>query len=83
MWRTHLKTDATKLRHKPHPPLELLGETRLSRQAPSVRATLTISLAALGIVFGDLGTSPLYALQEAFHGERGVSPTPENVIGCL
>jgi KUP system potassium uptake protein len=42
-----------------------------------------MSLAALGIVFGDLGTSPLYALQEAFHGERGVAPSPENVIGCL
>lgn len=46
-------------------------------------ATLTLSLAALGIVFGDLGTSPLYALQEAFHGQRGVAPTPENVVGCL
>jgi KUP system potassium uptake protein len=47
------------------------------------KATLTLSLAALGIVFGDLGTSPLYALQEAFHGERGVAPSPENVIGCV
>jgi KUP system potassium uptake protein len=47
------------------------------------KATLTLSLAALGVVFGDLGTSPLYALQEAFHGERGVAPSPENVIGCV
>lgn len=44
---------------------------------------LGMSLAALGIVFGDLGTSPLYALQEAFHPVRGVAPTPDNVIGCL
>ncbi len=52
---------------------------------PSVRSTapLALSLAALGIVFGDLGTSPLYALQEAFHGQRGVAPTADNVIGCL
>jgi KUP system potassium uptake protein len=35
----------------------------------------------LGIVFGDLGTSPLYAMQEAFHGTRGVVATPENVLG--
>jgi len=42
-----------------------------------------LALAALGIVFGDLGTSPLYALQEAFHGERGVAPTPDNVIGIV
>jgi len=40
-------------------------------------------LAALGIVFGDLGTSPLYAMQEAFHGLHGVPPTPENVIGIV
>jgi len=44
---------------------------------------LLLSLSALGVVFGDLGTSPLYALQEAFHGERGVAPTPANVIGMV
>ncbi|HEV2721190.1 MAG TPA: KUP/HAK/KT family potassium transporter, partial [Thermoanaerobaculia bacterium] len=44
---------------------------------------LLLSLSALGVVFGDLGTSPLYALQEAFHGQRGVAPTPENAIGML
>jgi KUP system potassium uptake protein len=55
----------------------------MSRIETPSRATLTLSLAALGIVFGDLGTSPLYALQEAFHGDRGVAPSPENVIGCL
>ena len=47
------------------------------------KASLSLPLAALGIVFGDLGTSPLYALQEAFHPGRGVVATPENVIGCL
>ena len=44
---------------------------------------LLLSLSALGVVFGDLGTSPLYALQEAFHGNRGVVPTPANVIGMV
>src|ERR1700692_322839 len=34
---------------------------------------LLLALSALGVVFGDLGTSPLYALQEAFHGARGVA----------
>lgn len=51
--------------------------------SPSRRAMLALSLAALGIVFGDLGTSPLYALQEAFHPVHGVAPTAENVVGCL
>jgi KUP system potassium uptake protein len=44
---------------------------------------LLLSLSALGVVFGDLGTSPLYALQEAFHGTRGVAPTAENVLGIV
>jgi len=43
----------------------------------------TLMLAALGIVFGDLGTSPLYALQAAFQGASGVSPIPQNVIGIV
>jgi KUP system potassium uptake protein len=41
------------------------------------------ALVALGIVFGDLGTSPLYALQEAFHSSHGVRPTPDNVVGII
>ena len=40
-----------------------------------------LSLAALGVVFGDIGTSPLYALRECFHGEHGVPVTAENVVG--
>ena len=35
------------------------------------------------MVFGDIGTSPLYALKECFGGEYGLVPTPENVIGIL
>lgn len=42
-----------------------------------------LSLAALGVVFGDIGTSPLYALRECFHGSHGLAPTPENVLGIL
>lgn len=42
-----------------------------------------LALAALGIVFGDLGTSPLYALQASFGGTLGVAPTHANVIGIL
>ena len=43
-----------------------------------------LTLGALGVVFGDIGTSPLYALREAFASEAAhVSPTPENVLGIL
>ena len=41
------------------------------------------SLAALGVVFGDLGTSPLYALHDTFVGSHPVAVTRENVFGIL
>jgi len=40
-------------------------------------------LAALGIVYGDIGTSPLYALRECFFGTEPVAVTPENILGVL
>jgi KUP system potassium uptake protein len=42
-----------------------------------------LSLAALGIVFGDIGTSPVYTFRECFNPEHGVALTPENVLGVL
>ncbi len=42
-----------------------------------------LALAALGVVFGDIGTSPLYAIRECFHGEYGIPVTPENIYGVL
>jgi KUP system potassium uptake protein len=41
------------------------------------------SLAALGVVFGDIGTSPLYALRECFVGAHAVEPIRANVLGVL
>ncbi|HQR29952.1 MAG TPA: potassium transporter Kup [Anaeromyxobacteraceae bacterium] len=37
----------------------------------------------MGVVYGDIGTSPLYALKESFHGSHGVPLRPENVLGIL
>ncbi len=42
-----------------------------------------LTLTALGVVYGDIGTSPLYALQECFKPEYGLRPTAENVYGVL
>jgi KUP system potassium uptake protein len=42
-----------------------------------------MALGALGIVFGDIGTSPLYALRECFGTEYGLSLSPANIIGVL
>ncbi|WP_422018592.1 potassium transporter Kup [Roseateles sp.] len=41
-----------------------------------------LTLGALGVVYGDIGTSPLYALKEVFHGGH-VATTPENILGVL
>jgi KUP system potassium uptake protein len=61
--------------------------TTPDHRAPDERPTgkyLTgLSLAALGVVYGDIGTSPIYALRESLHGKHGLSPTPENVLGLL
>jgi KUP system potassium uptake protein len=44
---------------------------------------LKLALAALGVVYGDIGTSPLYALRECFNKEHGIAVTPGNVMGVL
>ncbi|MCV2350837.1 potassium transporter Kup [Paucibacter sp. Y2R2-4] len=41
-----------------------------------------LTLGALGVVYGDIGTSPLYALKEVFHGGH-VAPTADNILGVL
>ena len=47
------------------------------------KRVLSLSLLALGIVYGDIGTSPLYAIRECFHGPHALPATPENVYGVL
>jgi KUP system potassium uptake protein len=46
-------------------------------------ATGALALAALGVVYGDIGTSPLYAFKEAFAGTHGMAPTEPNVLAAL
>jgi KUP system potassium uptake protein len=46
-------------------------------------ALLPLTLTALGVVYGDIGTSPLYALRECFFGSHPVPPTHDNVLGVL
>jgi len=42
-----------------------------------------LAIAALGVVFGDIATSPIYAIRECFHGEYGIPVSPVNVMGIL
>ncbi|MDD4979460.1 MAG: potassium transporter Kup [Gallionella sp.] len=46
-------------------------------------STGVLALTALGIVYGDIGTSPLYAFKEAFAGTHGLTPTEPNVLATL
>ena len=50
-----------------------------SHRQPALAAA---TLAALGIVFGDIGTSPLYAFRACFSGSHGAPLHPENLIGA-
>ena len=63
-------------------PEKLQGEEKPPEQ-PAKEKLLLPALAALGIVFGDIGTSPLYALRECFMGHQLISPTPANILGVL
>jgi KUP system potassium uptake protein len=44
---------------------------------------MALALAALGVVYGDIGTSPLYAVKETFNPAHGIPLTPENMLGGI
>jgi KUP system potassium uptake protein len=58
------------------------ADKRLSRNAEA-RRLYCLSLAALGIVFGGIGTSPLCAMRTCFIGPYRVEVNPENILGVL
>ncbi|MDQ2970813.1 MAG: KUP/HAK/KT family potassium transporter, partial [Acidobacteriota bacterium] len=60
-----------------------MADPQSRESQPRGKYLATLSLGALGIVYGDIGTSPLYALRECFHGPHGIAPTPGNVLGVL
>jgi KUP system potassium uptake protein len=62
---------------------ETLVSTSDSKQSPKGRYLALLAVGALGIVYGDIGTSPLYAFRESFHGQHGIPVTPGNVLGVL
>ena len=54
-----------------------------TRSDPFRSSTPALTLLALGVVYGDIGTSPLYAVKETFNPEHGIPFSPENVLGGL
>jgi KUP system potassium uptake protein len=73
----------------PRPPRVSTAEPEPARRPSSVVSHAptgklgALTLGALGIVFGDIGTSPLYTLSECTNAAHGVPPTPDNVLGVL
>jgi KUP system potassium uptake protein len=59
------------------------GTTHIARRVPRGRYLVVLSLTALGVVYGDIGTSPLYAIRECFHGPHAIVPSPPNILGVL
>ena len=58
-------------------------QTPHSPPAPHGRHLLLLALGALGVVYGDIGTSPLYAFRESFHASHGIAIAPANILGVL
>ena len=63
---------------KPEKILEIAG-----KESPRHTAAWAVVIGALGVVYGDLGTSPLYAFRECFRGSHHLEPIPANIMGIL
>lgn len=57
--------------------------TSRRKQVHASQSVHLLVLTALGIVYGDIGTSPLYALREVFHGSHAIELSEQNVLGVL
>ena len=60
-----------------------MSETTLKAAAPDTGKLAALTLGALGVVYGDIGTSPLYTLRECFSPEHGLALTPANIMGIM
>ena len=71
------------------PPQSTSGSAHLSTSDPppseskGVKRTLILAVGALGVVYGDIGTSPLYTVKECFHGTHAIALTPANLLGVM
>ncbi len=57
------------------------GKTLFSRLFD--KKLFILAFGSIGVVFGDVGTSPLYAIKECFHGKHAIIPDPANIFGVL
>ncbi len=60
-----------------------MSDTILKAAQPDTGKLAALTLGALGVVYGDIGTSPLYTLRECFGGEHGLALNPANIMGIM
>jgi len=63
-----------------HPPIEFI---HVPHPTPRGKHLYYLALGALGVVYGDIGTSPLYAFRESFHHSYGIPTSADNILGVL
>ncbi len=54
-----------------------------SGEGATKQGTFALTIAAIGVVFGDIGTSPIYTMREAFSPRYGLAASADNVLGVL
>src|SRR4030065_1317509 len=59
---------------------ESKGESSLLRLNKKI---IFLAIASIGVVFGDIGTSPLYAIKACFYGKHAITPSAMNILGVL
>jgi KUP system potassium uptake protein len=67
----------------PNDQTDFLAATGRAKQNGHVKQLLPLAIGAIGVVYGDIGTSPLYTLRLCFGGTLQLAPTPDNVMGIL
>src|SRR5437763_9381151 len=63
--------------------LRAMSTAALPIPAARRHGTAALALLALGVVYGDIGTSPLYAVKETFNPQYGIALTPANILGGI
>src|SRR5664279_3375085 len=62
--------------------LRYTGRSRMTK-TQSPKTLFALAFGTLGVVYGDIGTSPLYTVRQIFFGLGGVKPTGPNIIGAI
>ena len=68
---------------RPGPPLAASAGKGGRRNRGEKIPTLGLALGALGVVYGDIGTSPLYTIRECFYGQHAIALTEGNIYGVM